>query len=64
MNITEIRKFAELTRKEFSETTGIPIRTLEDWEAGRRNPPKYVLYMLKHIFVINFGKGWDRSSFE
>lgn len=64
MSIKEIREFTELTKREFSETTGIPLRTLEDWEADRRNPPKYVLYMLEHIFVKNFGKGWDIRSFE
>ena len=29
-------------RKEFSIHTGIPVRTLEDWEAGRRTPPDYI----------------------
>ena len=24
-----------MSRKEFSEHTGIPVRTLEDWEAGK-----------------------------
>ena len=28
--------------KEFSEHTGIPVRTLEDWEAARRTPPEYI----------------------
>jgi len=31
-----------MNRKEFSEHTGIPVRTLEDWEAGRRTPPEYI----------------------
>ena len=31
-----------MTRKAFSEHTGIPVRTLEDWEAGRRTPPEYI----------------------
>ena len=31
-----------MTRKEFSEHTGIPVRTLEDWEAARRTPPEYI----------------------
>lgn len=29
-----------MSRKGFSEHTGIPVRTLEDWEAGRRTPPE------------------------
>ena len=40
--IKELRKSAGMTRKEFSEHMGIPIRTLEDWEAARRTPPEYI----------------------
>ena len=40
--IRELRKNIGMTRKEFSEHTGIPVRTLEDWEAGRRTPPEYI----------------------
>ena len=24
------------------DAIGIPVRTLEDWEAGRRTPPEYI----------------------
>ena len=38
--------------KEFSQHTGIPVRTLEDWEASRRTPPEYIprliAYQLKY----------------
>lgn len=41
-----------MTRKEFSQHTGIPVRTLEDWEASRRTPPEYIprliAYQLKY----------------
>ncbi len=40
--ITELRESVGESRKEFSLHTGIPIRTLEDWEAGRRTPPEYI----------------------
>ena len=33
--ITELREGAGENRKEFSIYMGIPVRTLEDWEAGR-----------------------------
>lgn len=29
-------------RSEFSKHTGIPVRTIEDWESGRRTPPEYI----------------------
>ena len=44
-SIKELRESTGMSRKEFSEHTGIPVRTLEDWEAGRRTPPvEMVLY--------------------
>ena len=50
--IKELRESINLSRKEFSEHIGIPVRTLEDWEAGRRTPPEYIprliTYQLKY----------------
>ena len=54
--IRELRESIKLGRKEFSEHTGIPVRTLEDWEAGRRTPPEYIprliAYQLKYEELI------------
>ena len=56
VRIKELRESIGMKRKEFSEHTGIPIRTLEDWEAGRRTPPEYVprllAYMLKYEELV------------
>ena len=50
--IRELREGIGLSRKEFSVHVGIPVRTLEDWEAGRRTPPEYIprliAYQLKY----------------
>ena len=50
--IKQLRESVGMTRKEFSQHTGIPVRTLEDWEASRRNPPEYIprliAYQLKY----------------
>ncbi len=50
--IKELRENTGMSRKDFSEHTGIPVRTLEDWEAGRRTPPDYIprliAYQLKY----------------
>ena len=50
--IKELRESIGLSRKEFSLHVGIPVRTLEDWEAGRRTPPEYIprliAYQLKY----------------
>ena len=46
--ITELREEARENRKEFSHHTGIPVRTLEDWEAGRRTPPEYIPRLIEY----------------
>lgn len=50
--IRELRDSIGMTKKEFSEHIGIPLRTLEDWEAARRTPPEYIprliAYQLKY----------------
>ena len=50
--IKHLRERVGMTRKEFSQHTGIPVRTLEDWEAARRTPPEYIprliAYQLKY----------------
>lgn len=54
--IKELRDSTGMTRKEFSEHTGIPVRTLEDWEAARRTPPEYIpkliAYQLKYEELV------------
>lgn len=42
MTIKQSREAANLTRAEMAKRYGIPLRTLEDWESGRRKPPEYV----------------------
>ena len=42
MSIKEAREQAGLSRAEMSRLFEIPIRTLEEWDAGRRTPPPYV----------------------
>ena len=50
--IKQLRESVGMTSKEFSQHTGIPVRTLEDWEAARRTPPEYIprliAYQLKY----------------
>lgn len=57
--IKELRERTGMTRKEFSEHTGIPVRTLEDWEAARRTPPEYIprliAYQLKYEELVREG---------
>ena len=54
--IIELREGVGENRKEFSMYTGIPVRTLEDWEAGRRTSPEYIPrlieYQMKYEYLI------------
>ncbi|RKM56122.1 helix-turn-helix domain-containing protein [Butyrivibrio sp. CB08] len=47
-----VREDLNLNRKEFSEYMGIPLRTLEEWEAGRRKMPDYVLRLIAYYTRI------------
>ena len=54
MDISEkirmLREQTGMNRKEFSMHVGIPVRTLEDWEAGRRTPPEYIPRLISYQF--------------
>lgn len=50
-----LRKEAGMNRREFSEYMNIPLRTLEEWEAGRRKMPDYVLRLIAyHVRMEQF----------
>ena len=55
--IRELRESVDENRTEFSKHTGIPVRTIEDWESGRRTPPEYIprllAYQLKYEEIVN-----------
>ena len=45
--IKRMRSYLKMTQEEFSNAYGIPVRTLQQWESGRRNPPEYVINLLE-----------------
>ena len=47
-DIKELRLKTGLSRKDFSVYIGIPLRTIEDWEAGRRTPPEYIPRLISY----------------
>lgn len=49
-----IVRMAGISQKKLAERFGIPLRTLEDWCAGKRQPPEYVLRMMCEILNIAF----------
>ena len=46
--LKKIREDLGMNRTEFSQYMGIPLRTLEEWEAGRRRMPDYVLRLIAY----------------
>lgn len=46
--LKNIRRDVGLNRREFAEYMGIPLRTVEEWEAGRRKMPDYVLRLIEY----------------
>jgi len=46
----EFRKSTELSQSEFAEYYEIPVRTIQEWEQGRRKPPAYIPKLLKRIW--------------
>ena len=49
MTIKEYRYLLKLTQQEFSQTFGIPLGTLRNWEQDLSTPPAYVTAMLTAI---------------
>ena len=66
MTITEIRAISGLNKTKFAEKYNIPYRTLQDWEAGIRNPPSYVLDLLERVvradFTQEITQGFDETA--
>jgi DNA-binding transcriptional regulator YiaG len=56
--IRKMRKDAGMTQKMFSEFFGIPVRTLQDWEAGVRKPPDYIVRLLPYKLMLE----WDYEN--
>ena len=49
-----IREMLGMNRTQFSQYMEIPLRTLEEWEAGRRQMPDYVLRLIE--YYVNMQK--------
>lgn len=52
MTIQELRAKTRLSQKKFAEYFGIPLRTVQEWEQGRRKPPEYIPKLLERIWNL------------
>lgn len=46
--VKELREQMGMNRREFCDYFGIPYRTVQDWEAEKRELPDYLLRLLKY----------------
>lgn len=46
-----LSKTRGMSQAEFSRLFGIPVRTVQDWDAGRRNPPSYVKQLICYALL-------------
>ncbi|MBQ3514785.1 MAG: helix-turn-helix domain-containing protein [Lachnospiraceae bacterium] len=49
MEVRELRLQTGLSQSKFAQMFDIPVSTLKDWEQERRNPPTYVINMMRTI---------------
>lgn len=49
MGVRELRLQTGLSQSKFAKMFDIPVATLKDWEQERRNPPVYVINMMRTI---------------
>lgn len=47
MEIKEIRALTGLSQANFGKKYNIPVRTIQDWETEKINPPAYVVELLE-----------------
>ena len=47
--IREICELYHLSQTELAKRFGIPLRTIQNWHGGQRNPPDYVINMMLEI---------------
>ena len=50
--LKELRKELELSQAKFAEKFGIPLRTIQDWEYGKREVRSYIVNMMYRIIEL------------
>lgn len=50
--LKELREKLELSQVKFSEKFNIPVRTIQDWESGKREMRNYIIEMMYRIVEL------------
>lgn len=48
MTIKELRQQTGLSQSAFAKYFEIPLRTVQDWEQGKRKPPEYLVKLMQY----------------
>lgn len=46
--LKELREASGMNKTQFAEHFGIPYRTIQNWEYGKRECPEYLLELMKY----------------
>ena len=50
--LKELREKLELSQVKFAEKFSVPVRTIQDWESGRREMRNYIIEMMYRIVEL------------
>ena len=53
MTIKELRQQTGLSQTAFAKYFEIPLRTVQDWEQGKRTPPEYLVKLMAEKLKMN-----------
>lgn len=53
-HLIELRSIARMNQRQMAEQYGIPLRTWEDWESGRRKMPEYLMRLMQYKVRLDF----------
>ena len=53
----KIREKSGMSRPDFAKWLGVPYRTMQEWELGRRAMPEYVLRLIAYKVYNEMEKG-------
>lgn len=49
LTIKEIRTQTGLSQSKFAKHLGIPVKTIQSWEQGLRQPPDYIINLIERV---------------
>ena len=51
MELKDLRLQAKMSQKQFADYFGIPKRSIENWEEGKRKMPVYLFDLIKYKMI-------------